>query len=1286
VIKRSLRVLLLGLAVLLLGIVAAVGWLLYTESGASWAWSRAQAALPGQLEAREMRGSVSGGLTFSAPRYSDPAVIVSAAELQLAINLDLLPLAITVVNLRAHDLAVQLQESAPGDEPEAAAPALRDIFSSLRLPLRVRVRDLRIADAAVHSGGQPVFVLDELELDASLHEELSVERLRYVTQPLQATLNGVMQLDAPFATKAAVIADVMLVDDAGTATPVALQLDVDGDLDHLGVALRAESHSLTITGSVANVDRAPDFDLVLAASDLQWPLQSAEPVVSVRFLESQLSGQVNDYQASFNTSLHTAASGDVDADGDLSGDLQGIEVRRLLLHSADADANVEGELGWAGPFTAGARIDLQRLDPQRWIAAWPVQQSLSGNVDAAISGSRLQVNTLQLRQANSTAAVDARGIVDLDNGVVDAGLSWSALQWPLAPGPAEVDSREASLTVSGTPDNWSLAGDIAVGAGEFPEGRFTLRGDGTRNGVDLVLNDSEVLGGRVTGRLSYSWIDENAYSAELETRDVRTTALLPDWPGRISSRFEVSGQVAPFAMDLRINDLQGELRARPVAARGQLQVTGERFVARQLELQSGQSSLRLDGNWADGLRFELDVPALGDLLPAAAGRVQASGRVAAGTDLPLLEMNLTGDELRWQDWLAEHIEVRNESPVADRPLALTVQVANVVQGERAIAGAELRLDGSLQQHELALQVDGADSRAALALRGSLPSLADPDATWRGELTSFSAQQATDVELSLREPAALELGRKLAQLGEACIVVATGGDVCLRGNWSEAGSYAAAFALNAMPLDLLRIATGSDLEFSQTLDGTIEVAAGREGRLSGNGRIDVSPGIIRNQFDERLTLRTRAGFASFELDNGQLLAGAISLPFSDAAEISGEFRVLDLAAGQQSAVEGRLLANIRDIGVGARIVPVVDDAKGQLDADVRINGTLAEPLFSGGLTLRDGRFGYNPLGLVIDELEIDSTILPGNRIELQTGFRAGEGRGKLSSSADYLQGRSAGLELALTGTNLTLINLDDLRVTIDPDVQLGLRNNDVSINGRVAVPEARLASVNLINNGETESDDVVFVGAEIPAEEVVAEAASPLNFSGSVELELGDQVIIDLDVAEARLRGRTRFTWAGPALPKASGGIEVSGKFEAYGQLLEISEGNIRFPNVAADNPELRIRAEREIFGNSQVRRAGVLVSGTAQRPQLEVYTTPATTQDRAITLLATGSDFNYEQGVGAVDVGTYIAPKLYASYGIGLFDKENVISVRYDLAAGFGLKATSGKRAAGVDISYTIER
>ena len=64
----------------------------------------------------------------------------------------------------------------------------------------------------------------------------------------------------------------------------------------------------------------------------------------------------------------------------------------------------------------------------------------------------------------------------------------------------------------------------------------------------------------------------------------------------------------------------------------------------------------------------------------------------------------------------------------------------------------------------------------------------------------------------------------------------------------------------------------------------------------------------------------------------------------------------------------------------------------------------------------------------------------------------------------------------------------------------------------------------------------------------------------------------------------------------------------------------------------------------------------------------------------------YVNNLNGLVEGTEYAGKSLISYGIGLFDKENVISARYDLKKGFGVKASSGDKSSGVDFTYRIER
>jgi len=54
-------------------------------------------------------------------------------------------------------------------------------------------------------------------------------------------------------------------------------------------------------------------------------------------------------------------------------------------------------------------------------------------------------------------------------------------------------------------------------------------------------------------------------------------------------------------------------------------------------------------------------------------------------------------------------------------------------------------------------------------------------------------------------------------------------------------------------------------------------------------------------------------------------------------------------------------------------------------------------------------------------------------------------------------------------------------------------------------------------------------------------------------------------------------------------------------------------------------------------------------------------------------------------VGKYLSPKIFVSYGIGLFQPGNVFKLLYDLGKGFKLSTESGTFTGG-DLLYQVER
>ena len=124
---RKLRFSLLAIAVLLVAAAALPAWLLYTESGAAWLWARAKSAVPGELEAEALAGSLRRGLELSGLHYRDDAVDVRLERIRFALDPDLFAPAVNVDDLDAGGLTVRLRAT-DGASEGAAAATLRDVL------------------------------------------------------------------------------------------------------------------------------------------------------------------------------------------------------------------------------------------------------------------------------------------------------------------------------------------------------------------------------------------------------------------------------------------------------------------------------------------------------------------------------------------------------------------------------------------------------------------------------------------------------------------------------------------------------------------------------------------------------------------------------------------------------------------------------------------------------------------------------------------------------------------------------------------------------------------------------------------------------------------------------------------------------------------------------------------------------------------------------------------------------------------------------------------------------
>lgn len=971
---------------------------------------------------------------------------------------------------------------------------------------------------------------------------------------------------------------------------------------------------------------------------------------------------------------------DIAAQGTLDG-LQGIDAR---LMSELVELRAAGRMRWSDEFSVDAEIDVERARIDRLLANWPAAHPVSGSLELSYVPGRLAIDDAELSIAGTSMQMSIDAAVDVDAQTVAGQVDWHGLQWPIDAETADIASPDGTVTLSGKLDDWRTQGALALDVPGIAPGRFQVEAEGGQEYATFRVMDAQVLGGRLSANGNLSWTERGAWSVTVDVDGIRSETLAPSWPGSLSGRIDASGYADPLEFDANVEHLDGTLDGRPIAASGRLSLESGMVRASDFFIRYGADEITLNGSpyTKTGLVFSAYVNDLSSYIAESEGELRTAGRVGIEDGVPWLNMTAAADRLRFGELEVLGFRIDDLAPGAATRSRLSISARDAsFRGQQVL---EPRVEAEVTAESQTLTMDVGYEGLAFSARvnGALDSWSEPR-RWAGELDELVFSFSGHPPVELANPADIRLAAGQASLERLCLREPGGAALCAALAWRDGGRTDVSATLTAMPLTMVNALVDTRFDFDQTVSGDFEWHSAGGVPPTGGAHIVVSPGFIRSVDRRDVSFESAESTLDFEIVDGRLLSGRLELPMPGTGEIKGEFHVLDLVNPLGSEVEGNVKVVMRDVGALAALTPLVDEASGEVNARVDIAGRLAEPVLTGEMNFADGLLAYDPLGVVLSDIDVSARLEGDRGIEIDGTFSSGEGTGRITSR--HGNGFRGGVDVKITGEKLRLIDVEEIMALADLDLGLGYDSDGLSIDGRVAVPRARISPRSLPASRISASSDVVVVRGQLPEVEE-AEKDADIRITGSLDVELGDAVEVDLGVAEASVTGRTLFTWTGDPVPMADGRFDLRGQVQAFGQVLNIADGGVRFPNVTADNPQLRLRAERDIYGNSQVKTAGVLVAGTLLRPTIEAYTDPRTTEERALTLLVTGSDFDLEQGVGAVDFGTYIAPRLFVSYGIGIFDRDNVISARYDLTEGFGIRATSGQRESGVDVIYRFER
>jgi autotransporter translocation and assembly factor TamB len=399
---------------------------------------------------------------------------------------------------------------------------------------------------------------------------------------------------------------------------------------------------------------------------------------------------------------------------------------------------------------------------------------------------------------------------------------------------------------------------------------------------------------------------------------------------------------------------------------------------------------------------------------------------------------------------------------------------------------------------------------------------------------------------------------------------------------------------------------------------------------------------------------------------------------------------DPAQRNTAPVDVHVESSAIDLGVVQTLTPLVEEVTGTLNAQVHVTGTLAKPNVDGGVRIADGAFALADEGTRFTQLQADVTLQP-DRIEvrqLQVADKDGHPLRVTGGAGVSLAERQVGdVDLRVTSDNFRILDGRFGRVHLDTDLRVSGGLSALKAEGTIRIPTGRLEIDRVLEELRPAKGAVIDVAPSPAATQPTPAAATtggpppapaiatadppapgpPASSAPTSSIVDGLALDVNVDVGNALVLrgdgvkvggeglslGNLNMTLGGDLhatkRPGASTMVvgtvrTVRGYYEFQGRRFELRrDGTVSFKGPNPANPQLNVTATRDVSGVE----ARVRVHGEAQRPELELSSTPPLDEgdilsliifNRPINELGEGEKTTLAQRAGSLVGGFVAAP------------------------------------------------
>lgn len=1314
--KRYIFRLLLLLAILLVVVAGLIFFLISSESGLSLMVSQLNRWQPAGLSVGSASGRVLGPLSIRGFKREavDGVVSIESFDLDWQSPAPWRPtLLISTAKIQGVRVSLTSQEPKTIEEPTSDSIVLPD---SLNLPIDILVNDFVVNDIKIKSGGNAEeLVFDSIKASIRATREDDAEISLAVESDL-LELNA--DLDAITRERYELSGKVNWRLSLPELAVVRGQMGVVGDLDQL-----------TITPSL-EAPYGADFKAVVSE-----PLDNLVIDLSGSITSSDLSNIKSDLppysvaaDISFNGSPEQGAAASVVTVKGLLPDVVKINLKskinqKLILIDA-LEFRVANQM-----FTldTNGSVDLSGTQPDIDIVGqwsnlqWPfddkpIMTSKAGVIKAKGPIDKIVASIKTELGENGRLEGDAK----LNGDKVSLDVSWGGIAWPLDG--SQLRSADGTFQIDGTKDDYSLSlrtkNDFASAGTVIIE----ATGDGSDKHLNLPLKGS-ALSGEFIGQAEVNLDPVLAFTLALDGSDFDPSVLSAQLPGDLSIALRVAGETIndELAISLNTFNVDGTLRELPLVVRAVARTKGSEIAIETVSINSGPTTVLLNGVVNENIELEwmIDSPDLSTLYKDAKGRIKSDGKLRGALPLPSIQATIDAADLSLDGMSVNAVKAQASiDPNANGDIDFSLSVNDAVAPGIEISSFSTLATGRVDEHNIALELRSNQGNIDLGINAQLK-----QPLWNYTVNALELAPVGLGAWALVKPASGSVNAGAIRLDALCLR-ADSAELCSNVQ-RDKNLLLASYKLNNFPLSYVSsfVPEGTFVEGSISSEGEWAAPVGKSPTAQLNTTLNSINIEVLNPDADRVTIVTmRPSSINAKLD-ATGVASTAKFDLGELGILNGNFTSkgsLDTLATAE--ISGGLEGEIKDFDFVADLVPDIEAISGRLKSDIQFRGTPSRPIVSGGLDFNQGSLQLGTPGLELKNIQATLKAKSVSVLDLRAVASSGKGNLEIDGTVD-LADDNPEFSVAINGRDFEVLNTPDARAAISPSLDVLIRQDRVYFNGDVDVPLLQITPKKIPSNVVLANEDQVIV-----SEEAKEATGTPIPVKGTVNVSLGNDVSIDAFGLEAKLSGKIRVTEAPGSETTASGRLAINeGLFRAYGQKLQVQNGQILFAGGPISQPGFDIEAVRKVTTELQV---GVRVRGVATSPQFSLFSTPSMSESEQMSYLVLGRSiqenspsensavsqaamalgvaggkaltekFGSKLGVDSISidselretgeqasltVGKYLSPKLFVSYGVGLFEPVSTLRLNYTVRRNIKIISETTETRSGGDIVFTFE-